>query len=593
MSEADPGVSLESVLCTEQLARRPSRVPDYRAENHALRMLALELTHAPESVLQSLVGAALHLCAAHSSGISLLEDGPPGHLSPHGDHFRWHAVAGRWAPLIWSTTTPRELSPCGTVLDRNATLLFTHAPRYFSQFADVQPALVEALLAPFHVDGHAVGTVWVVAHDESRQFDAEDQRLLEGLAAFAATAYQVRLALAAQLQVHRDAQAEMGQRRRNEEALLKADRRKSEFLALLAHELRNPLAPIWNAIQILGQSAGDDTRVAPVVEMMHRQVLHLRRLVDDLLDVSRISRDRIVLQKRPVELAAVVRQAVESIRPLCESLEHQLSVELPRQPIHMEADAARLTQVVGNLLSNACKFADPGGLIRLTVEPEGQQAVIRVVDTGIGLLPEQCPRIFEMFTQLDASLERSRDGLGIGLTLVKELVEKHGGTVEARSAGLGQGSEFIVRLPVLMEPSRGAPRLPSGEKRGTTVRRRILVVDDHQDSAATLAMLLKMSGHEVHTASDGVEAIEAAAKCQPHAVLLDIGLPRLNGYEAARRIREQRGGRGPALVALTGWGQAEDRRRSREAGFDAHLVKPVDHLELMTLLDELLPAGRS
>jgi CheY-like chemotaxis protein/two-component sensor histidine kinase len=311
------------------------------------------------------------------------------------------------------------------------------------------------------------------------------------------------------------------------------------------------------------------------------------RLVDDLLDVSRISRGKIELHREPVELASVVYQAVEAIRPLCESLDHEMTVTLPPEPVYLNADPTRLSQIVGNLLNNACKFTERGGHIRLTGERVGEQVVIRVQDTGIGLSAEQLLRIFEMFTQVDTSLERSRDGLGIGLTLVKELVEMHGGTVEARSAGAGQGSEFVVRLPVLSEPLQPLPRQPSAAKPAAMVQRRILVVDDNRDAAESLAMLLKLGGHEVHTAHDGLEAVEAAAKIQPEVILLDIGLPKLDGYKVARRIRAQQPDTGVVLVAVTGWGQEEDRRRSEESGFDAHMVKPVDLAALSNLLVKL------
>jgi signal transduction histidine kinase len=581
-------VPLESVLRTEELKRRPSRPPDYQAENQALLALAQELTNSPGSVLQRLADIALELCRAHSAGISLLEDdGPPGGLSPRGNHFRWHAVAGQWAPLVWNTTTPRDDGPCGTVLDRNITLLFSNPHRYYAQFAGVHPLLVEGLLVPFHVDGQAVGTVWAIAHDETRKFDAEDQRLLESLATFAATAYQARLSMTAGAKANQDLQAQIAERQRAEEALREADRRKSQFLATLAHELRNPLAPIRNAMEVLRQSGGDEQKVKRVTEMMQRQVGQMVRLVDDLLDVSRISRDRIELRREPIELAAVVQHAVEAVRPDYESMEHELTVTLPPQPTYLNADPIRLAQVVGNLLSNACKFTEKGGRIQLTVEQVGKQAVIRVQDTGIGIAAEQLLRIFEMFTQVDTSLGRSRNGLGIGLTLAKQLVELHGGTVQARSAGVGQGSEFVVLLPVLSTPLPPLPREPSGVKPVATVQRRILVVDDNPDAAESLAMLLKLSGHDVHIAHDGLEAVEEAAKLQPDVILLDIGLPRLDGYEAARRIRKQPRDKGVILVALTGWGQDEDRRRSEEAGFDAHMIKPVDLDALANLLVKL------
>jgi len=583
-STTGASVPLESVLCTEELKRRPSRPPDYQAENKALLALAQELTNSPGSVLQRLVDIALELCRGHSAGISLLEeDGPPGGLSPGGTHFRWHAVAGQWAPLVWNTTTPRDDGPCGTVLDRNITLLFSNAHRYYAQFTGVHPLLVEGLLVPFHVNGQAVGTVWVIAHDETRKFDAEDQRLLESLATFAATAYQARLSISAQAKANQDLQAEIVERQRAEEALREADRRKSEFLAMLAHELRNPLAPIRNALQILRLTPWDGKTGQPAMDMMERQVGQVVGLVDDLLDVNRISRGKIELRIGQVELASIVNHAVEAARQHCESMGHELTVTLPPKPVYLNGDPIRLAQVVGNLLNNACKFTDKGGRIWLTVEREGEQAIIRVWDNGIGIAADQLRRIFEMFAQVDTSLERTHTGLGIGLTLVKNLVEMHGGTVEADSAGVGQGSEFVVRLPILVETPKPPPESTVSAPTPTTARR-ILVVDDDEDSAESLAMLLKLTGNETHTAYDGLEAVEAAATLRPDVVLLDIGLPKLNGYEAARKIREQPWSKGMGLVALTGWGQDEDRQKSREAGFNGHLVKPVDHAALMKLL---------
>jgi signal transduction histidine kinase/CheY-like chemotaxis protein len=367
------------------------------------------------------------------------------------------------------------------------------------------------------------------------------------------------------------------------EALLEADRRKGEFLAMLAHELRNPLAAIRNAVQILMRTESADPTVRSASEILDRQVGHMARQVDDLLDVSRISQGKIALRKKRIELVPVVNHAIEATRPQFECLGHELTVTLPPNPVYVHGDAIRLTQVVCNLLNNACKFTDNGGSIRLTVQQEGEQVVVRVRDTGIGIAADQLGRIFEMFAQINTSLESSRSGLGLGLTLVKNLVELHGGAVEARSAGIGQGSEFVIRLPLLA----GLPTKPeehSVAQLVSTITRRILVVDDNRDSAKSLAMLLKMSGHDVHTAHDGLEAVEAAATLQPDVILLDIGMPRLNGYEAARRIRERQRHKNLTLVALTGWGQDEDRRRSEDAGFDSHLVKPVDLAALTKLL---------
>jgi PAS domain S-box-containing protein len=374
--------------------------------------------------------------------------------------------------------------------------------------------------------------------------------------------------------------------------LADADRRKDEFLAMLAHELRNPLAPMSSAVQVLRLGAGDRQAVHSASEMLERQVGHMGRLVDDLLDMSRITRGKIELRKERAELGAIIDHAVEASRVLCRSMDHELTVTMPKQPIYVNADPTRIAQVVGNLLNNACKFTDRGGRILLGLEREGEQAVIRVKDNGIGIAVEQIPRLFEMFTQLDTSLERSRDGLGIGLTLVKTLVELHDGTVEVHSDGPGHGSEFVVRLPVLLaEPKPLSSSTQSPSRSGTG--RRVLIVDDNEDGALSLAMLLRLDGHDTHTAHDGVEALAAAERLRPDAVLLDIGLPGLNGYEVCRRIREQPWGKDLVLVALTGWGQEEDRHRSTAAGFDMHLVKPVDRAALAGLLASLSPTGNA
>jgi len=361
-----------------------------------------------------------------------------------------------------------------------------------------------------------------------------------------------------------------------------ADRRKNEFIAMLAHELRNPLAPISNAVQILRLAGSDRQEVITASQMLERQVSQMSRLVDDLLDMSRISRGRIELRKERTLLAPVINQAVEATQALYHSMNQQLTVSLPATPVYLHADPARLAQVVGNLLNNACKFTDRSGHIDLVIEPDHDHVRIRVRDNGIGIAPEQLSNIFHMFTQVDTSLERSRDGLGIGLTLVKILVEMHGGSVKAQSRGLGHGSEFTIQLPIVAETS--SPISSSVSEPAAGAARRVLIVDDNQDGAESLALLVEMNGHDIFLAHDGLEAIEAAERIRPDVVLLDIGLPSLNGYEVCQRIREKPWGKGLILVALTGWGQEEDRRKSKEAGFNAHLVKPVDYDALMKVL---------
>lgn len=369
--------------------------------------------------------------------------------------------------------------------------------------------------------------------------------------------------------------------------LSEADRRKNEFLAMLAHELRNPLAPIRNALQIIRLTGPGE--VAPATDMMERQVNQLVRLVDDLLDISRINSGKIELRKGKIELASFVNHAVEAARPSCESGGVELRVSLPANPIYLNGDPIRLAQVVGNLLNNACKFTDRGGAIDLIVERDGNDATIVVRDDGIGIDPDEIKYIFEMFVQADTSLKRSSSGLGIGLTLVKNLVEMHGGSVSASSPGLGKGTAFTIRLPILAEESVSTTRVEKLEGGSTLPSRRILVVDDNVDSASSLEMLLKIYGHDVRMAHDGLEAVESAESFLPHVILLDIGLPKLNGYEAARQIRQSPWGRDIVLIALTGWGQEEDRQRSTEAGFDRHMVKPIEHDDLMKLLEELVP----
>jgi signal transduction histidine kinase len=368
--------------------------------------------------------------------------------------------------------------------------------------------------------------------------------------------------------------------------LLIAARRKNEFLATLAHELRNPLAPIRNCLELLRLAGNDPVALAQTHSIMERQVNQMVRLVDDLLDVSRIDRNKLELRREQVHLAEIVHRAVETSRPLIDAKAHQLTITLPPQPILLHADQVRLTQVLSNLLNNAAKYTEEGGHIRLTVEQEGGEVVVKVQDSGIGIPTDMLPKIFEMFTQVDQSLERSQGGLGIGLTLVKWLVEMHGGSVEARSDGPGRGSELMVRLPVLLPltaPKSQRSNSSTGET-GARQRRRILVVDDNEDAAITLGTMLKEMGNQVCVVHDGVEAVATAASFQPDVVFLDIRMPRMNGHDAARRIREEPWGKEMVLIAQTGWGQEEDRLRSTEAGFDYHLVKPV----AATTLHEIL-----
>jgi signal transduction histidine kinase/CheY-like chemotaxis protein len=371
--------------------------------------------------------------------------------------------------------------------------------------------------------------------------------------------------------------------RQQAEILREVDRRKNEFLAILGHELRNPLAPLWHAVKLLELHQAADPMTLQLRDIIKRQVQQLTRLADDLLDISRIAQGKVELRKERVHLAAVVAQAVQTSAPHLKARHHQLEVHTPSEPIWLEADPARLVQVLVNLLNNAAKYTEPGGRIWLTVEREGDEtAVIRVRDNGMGIPAGMLPHVFELFTQGEWSTDHAQGGMGIGLALVRRLVELHGGTITASSAGLGQGSEFVVRLPALpaQTVSREGPSGTGGERPVSPIpqpaRRRILIVDDNVDAAKSLSMLLSLEGHEIQLAHDGPTAIQAAQDFQPDVVLLDIGLPRMDGYQVARALRERPELAKVLLVALTGYGQDDDRRRSHEAGFDAHLVKPVD-----------------
>jgi signal transduction histidine kinase len=381
--------------------------------------------------------------------------------------------------------------------------------------------------------------------------------------------------------------ADVTRRKQAERELAEANRRKDEFLAMLAHELRNPLAPIRNAVHVLGRGDTPEDRLQWARDVIGRQVEHLARIIDDLLDVTRITQGRITLRKEKVELMTVIARAIETSRPLIEARRHEFSVSLPHAPVQLECDPTRLAQVVSNLLDNAAKYTEEGGRISLVAQAGREEVVIRVKDTGIGIPAELLPSIFDLFRQADRSLARSQGGLGIGLTLVRRLVDLHGGSVDVSSAGPGRGSEFVVRVPAASAAAaaNGGEDVSESDAPQPSPRRRVLVVDDNLDSAESLAMVLTLSGHETMIAHDGASALEAAATFKPHVIVLDIGLPDLDGYEVARRLREAPATRKSKLVALTGYGQDEDRRRATEAGFDHHVVKPVDPDRLLELLE--------
>ena len=417
-------------------------------------------------------------------------------------------------------------------------------------------------------------------HPATGVFTERAERLVAGIASQAAIAIDnARLYDAAQKEIAERTRAE-AKLRESEEALREADRRKDEFLATLAHELRNPLAPIRNAVEVMRLAQNDPIATASARSLVERQLKQLVRLIDDLLDVSRITQGRLELRREKLDLATALRMALETSRPLIQAKSHTVHVAWANAPLFVDIDATRIAQVFANLLNNSAKYSAPGSAIGVQLFAAGDEVIVTVADNGVGIPPAMLGRVFEMFERVTRGGEGVQEGLGIGLTLVRRLVELHGGTVTAHSAGLNRGSTFTVRLPA-WQPLRPAtalsPRATSHvEGVPEAARRRILVADDNHDAAMSLALLLEMEGHDVRRAYDGVEALAIADEFRPDVALLDIGMPRLDGYGAARELRAREWAKDLLLFALTGWGQQEDQRRAREAGFDRHLTKPVD-----------------
>jgi PAS domain S-box-containing protein len=446
------------------------------------------------------------------------------------------------------TPYPADECPQAKVLSKGVTI-HHHEDVYFRR--DGAPVPVCCSNAPVVTEGRITGAVLVVSDNTQRK------RLEDEL-------------------------------KRRVSELATVDSRKDEFLAMLGHELRNPLAPIRNAVKLMRLRGSDDPELHWARDVIDHQVQQMARLVDDLLDVSRITRGKVTLHKETVDVASLAADAVEISRPLIDARKQDLSVDLPPEPVLLDADPVRLAQVLANLLTNAAKYTGEGGQIRLSVVREGEEAVFRVRDTGIGIPEEMLSCIFDLFIQLDHSLDRSQGGLGIGLTLVRRLVEMHGGRVEALSDGPGRGSEFVVRLPALSATRRPSIPTPDGTQSDRACpARRVLIIDDNVHSAESLALVLRYSGHAVQTAFDGSSALEAARACPPEVVLLDIGLPDMDGYEIARRLLGAVDQRIELLVAMTGYAEDEARRRSEQAGFDLHLVKPIDPDEVLALLASL------
>ena len=553
------GVPLESVIATPELGKRPARQPGLEREHRALLQLIEEMGHPSRHVLQRVVEVALELCGAGSAGVSILDhrDGK--------ERFRWYAVAGALRDTLWSVA-PQESSLSAAAVARNGTQLFVRPGRHFRYLGEIEPPVVETLVAPFAVGGRPGGTVWAVTHDSGRQFDAEDARLLANLAAVAAPAYQAHCIV---------------------EALRETSRRKDEFLAVLSHEMRNPLAAMSNAIKYLAQTVALDPDQERASDVVQRQLSQVVRLSEDLLDVARVGQGTLELRKDRTDIVSAVRMGREAAAPALAEYHRDISVTLPDVPVWVDGDATRLSQVVTNLLTNAARRTRTGGKVSLTVNCDGREAAIVVssesdlIATG-WTVPDSDPDL------TPAVAERGPEAQGIGLTLARSLTEMHGGRVATLSVGGGRDNGFEVRLPLLdpagvVAPERAAPRGERRQVREPRRRERVLVIDDSVDASDSLAMLLRSWGHDVRTAQGATAGLRLEWDFEPQAVILDIEMPGMNGYEVAAQLRVRRR-RDLLLVALSGHAREEDRARSLEAGFDYHLIKPANTDMLKRLL---------
>jgi signal transduction histidine kinase/CheY-like chemotaxis protein len=462
---------------------------------------------------------------------------------------------------------------------RRATVNATALRRMNSEAFGLSGPLIlrSAVTVPLMIGDRVLGMLMVGSQNTEPGEGTQDWAALEELASRAAIAFE-------NAQLYRSLQSEIVERRTAEAELQEANQRKDEFLAMLSHELRNPLAPIRNALEVIRRIAPPDPKFNWAGDVMDRQVRHLTRLVEELLDVARISQGKIQLNKEPVDLAAVIAQSVETAQPFIDARGHTLSVKLPDTPVWLQGDFARLAQVVSNLLHNSAKYSEDGGRIQLELCVEDGQAIVIVRDNGIGIDATLLPRIFDLFAQGSRSLDRIQGGLGVGLTLARRLVELHGGKVEAFSEGAKKGAEFRVSIPCVSVVRGAEDPCESAGATSAVLGRRILIVDDNQDAAESIAQYLQLEGHEVKTVGDGLQALACVPVFAPQIVVLDIGLPVLNGYEVCRRMRKMPATQDALLVALTGYGQKEDQVRASEAGFDRHFVKPTDPRVLVDLI---------
>jgi signal transduction histidine kinase/DNA-binding response OmpR family regulator len=565
--QAEERVALAKEQAARTAAEEAMRRSTFLAEASKVLSSSLD-TEATRRGLLRLVVPYL----ADMAGVALLTESG----SEWQSEFAWFSTMDHQIHFGPLSDSPRTRSALERVLAGGLTeVLDGLAVPYLGADGDVavnsheKMMLRSAIILPLQARGHTLGALILGQGPSGRRFSSVERALAEDLAGRAAIALD-------NARLYRNVQ--------------EANRQKNDFLSMLSHELRNPLTPIRNAIQLLRRQGVEDAEAPSLYEMMDRQVRHLTRMVDDLLDLSRITRGKIHLQIERVAVSDLVASAIEISRPLIDSRKHELKIDLPPQPLYVRGDPMRLAQSIGNLLHNAAKYTDEAGHISVSAKRHEDMAILRVRDNGMGIPPDMLSSIFELFKQVDRSLDRSQGGLGIGLTLVHKLVGMHGGRVEAFSDGLNQGSEFVVHLPIWLEqePSPPAstviPQVADTTGVSPVVRRRVLIVDDNTDAAHSLALLMEVGGHQTQLCYDGQSALTEAQKFRPEVVLLDIGLPGLDGLEVARRLRAMNLSPRPMLVALTGYGQNDDLRRSKEAGFDHHLVKPTDPAALIALV---------
>lgn len=584
-------VALEAVLRTEELDRRPPRPPDYENENRALVSLAQALADSPRTILQTLTDTLLEVFQVDSAGISLLREGEK--------RFYWPAISGVWKAHRGGGT-PRDFGPCGDVLDHDAPLLFTHFERRYAYFLPLTPPVEECLVVPFHVKGKAVGTIWVIAHDQRRKFDAEDRRQLVSMGKFAASSHQVvafhdkSVAMNEALMLGSVRQHELTEAAdAANDDLAASDTAKDHFLAVLSHELRSPLNVIrlWSQILQAPGCSADNLRKG--LDVIDRSTKAQTQLVDDLLDVHRITSGKLRLELAEVELAEIIRAAVDSMALAAREKQIQIERDSAPAPVLISGDPARLQQVLGNLLGNAIKFTPNGGAIRVALHRTNKRAEIRVSDTGQGISVARLGHIFERFRQADPLTSRSQGGLGLGLAIAKQLVELHGGSLTADSPGEGAGATFTVSLPLAQRNTTAsrAPVLAAEENPSSLGGVLVLVVEDDPDAREAVRLVLEYAGAETMVVGSTDEALDAFGRRQPDLILSDIGLPGRDGYSLVRAIRalpSGRGGRVPA-IALTAYAASEDRERALSAGFQTHLAKPVESARLIAAVAALVP----